>query len=54
MKKNSIIKENSFNTLLTFENTGKQFEWIIISLIPVLSKEHKTHMLRAMEKWLID
>lgn len=40
-EKNSIIKENSFNTLLTFENTGTQFEWIIISLVPVLSKEHR-------------
>ena len=40
-EKNSMIKENSFNTLLTFENMGKQFEWIIISLVPALSKEHR-------------
>ena len=40
-QKSSVIKANSFSTLTTFENTGAQFEWISISLIPVLSKEHR-------------
>ena len=37
----SVIKANSFNTLNTFENRYAQFEWISISLMPVLSKEHR-------------
>ena len=40
-QKSSVIKAYSFSTLTNFENTGAQFEWIIISLIPVLSKEHR-------------
>ena len=28
--------------MTTFENTGAQFEWISMSLIPVLSKEHRS------------
>ena len=40
-QKSSVIKANSFSTLTTFENTGAQFEWISISLIAVLSKEHR-------------
>ena len=37
----SAIKANNFSTLTNFENTGAQFEWISISLILVLSKEHR-------------
>ena len=49
-QKSSLIKANSFRTLTTFENTGAQFEWISISLIPVLSKEHrKTYAIHNAE-----
>ena len=40
-QKSSVIKANSFNTLNTFENRYAEFEWISISLMPVLSKEHR-------------
>ena len=40
-QKLSVIKANSFSTLTTFENMSARFEWISISLIPVLSKEHR-------------
>ena len=41
-QKSSLIKANSFSTLTNFENMGAQFEWISISLIPVLSKENRS------------
>ena len=40
-QKSSVIKANSFSTLTTIENTGAQLEWISISPIPILSKEHR-------------
>ena len=40
-QKSSVIKGNSFSTLTTVESMGAQFEWISISLIPVLSEEHR-------------
>ena len=40
-KKNIIIRQSGFSRILNFNNVGTQFEWIIISIIPVLSKEHR-------------
>ena len=39
-EKNIKIRQNDFSVILNFDNVGTQFEWIIISIIPVLSKEH--------------
>ena len=40
-EKNIKIRQNSFSGILNFNNVGTQFEWITISIIPVLSKEHR-------------
>ena len=52
-QKSSVIKANSFSTLTTFENTGARFEWISISLIPVLSKEHRNMYDAEMANYVI-
>ena len=39
-ERNIKIRQNGFSGLLNFDNGGAQFEWIIVSIIPVLSKEH--------------
>ena len=52
-QKLSVIKANSFSTLTTFENMGARFEWISISLIPVLSKEHRNMYDAEMANYVI-
>ena len=52
-QKSSVIKVNSFSTLTTFENTGAQFEWISISLIPFLFKEHRNTYARYVAETAI-
>ena len=36
-----VIRQGRFGGILNFDNAGTQFEWIIVSIIPVLSKEHR-------------
>ena len=40
-EKKLIVRQNRFGGIVNFDNTGTQFEWLIISIIPVLSKEHR-------------
>ena len=40
-EKKLIVRQNRFDGITNFGNTGIQFEWLIISIIPVLSKEHR-------------
>ena len=48
---NIKIYQNGFSSLLNFDNAGTQFDWIIVSLIPVLSKEHRnTYSVYSSEK----
>ena len=37
-----LIRQSGFGGILNFDNAGTQFEWIIVSIIPVLSQEHRT------------
>ena len=39
-EKKLIVKQNGFGGIVNFTNMGTQFEWLIISIIPVLSKDH--------------
>ena len=38
---NIKIHQNGFSGLLNFDNAWPQFEWIIVSIISSLSKEHR-------------
>ena len=40
-ERNIEIRRNGFSGFLNFDNVRTQFEWIIVSIIPVLSKEHR-------------
>ena len=40
-KKKLIVRQNRFGGIVIFDNRGTQFEWLIILIIPVLSKEHR-------------
>ena len=40
-ERNIKIRQNGFSGLLNFDNAGTQFEWIIASIILILSKEHR-------------
>ena len=40
-KKSIKIRQSSFSGILNFNNVDTQFEWTMISIIPVLSKEHR-------------
>ena len=40
-KKHMVIRQGRFGGILNFGNAGTQFKWIIVSIIPVLSKEHR-------------
>ena len=40
-EKHMVIRQGGFGGILNFDNAGTQIEWIIISTIPVLSKEHR-------------
>ena len=42
-ERNIKICQNDFSGLLNFDNAGTQFEWIIVSIIHVLSKEHRNN-----------
>ena len=39
--KKLIVRQNGFGGMVNFNNTGTQFKWLIISIIPVLSKEYR-------------
>ena len=41
-EKHMVIRQGGFGGILNFDNAGTQFEWIIVSVIPVLSKETRT------------
>ena len=36
-----VIRQGGFGGILNFDNAVTQFEWIIVSIIPGLSKEHR-------------
>ena len=40
-ERNVVIRQGGFNTSITFNNAGTQFEWLMVSIIPVLSKIHR-------------
>ena len=40
-EKKLVVRQNGFGGIVNFDNTGTQFECLIISIIPVLSKEHR-------------
>ena len=40
-KKHMVIRQGGFGSILNFDNAGIQFKWIIVSIIPVLPKEHR-------------
>ena len=40
-EKRMVIRQGGFGSILNFDNAGTQFEWIIVSIISVLSKEHR-------------
>ena len=40
-ERNIKIRQNGFSGLLNFDNAGTQFEWIIVSIILIFSKEHR-------------
>ena len=40
-EKRLIVRQNGFGGIANFDNTGTQFQWLIISIIPVLLKEHR-------------
>ena len=40
-EKKLIVRQNGFGGIVNFDYTGTQSEWLIISIIPVLSKEHR-------------
>ena len=39
--KHMVIRQGGFGGILNFDNAGTQFEWITVSIIPVLSKEDR-------------
>ena len=40
-EKHLVIRQCRFRGVLNFDEARTQFEWIIVSRIPVLSKEHR-------------
>ena len=40
-EKHMVIRQGVFDGILNFDNAGTQFEGIIVSIIRVLSKEHR-------------
>ena len=40
-EKKLIVRQTGFGGIVNFGNTGIRFEWLIISIIPVLLKEHR-------------
>ena len=42
-KKKLIVRQNRFGGIVIFDNTGTQFQWLIILIIPVLSKSIEIH-----------
>ena len=41
MKKNIVVRQGGFPRSINVDNSGSQFKWIIVSIIPVLSKNHR-------------
>ena len=46
-EKSIKIRQNSFSGILNFNNVGTQFEWTMISIIPVLSRSIETFVLHT-------
>ena len=42
-KKKLIVRQNRFGRIVIFDNTGTQFQWLIILIIPVLWKSIEIH-----------
>ena len=40
-ERHMVIRQDGFGGILIFGNAGTQIEWIIVSIIPVSSKEHR-------------
>ena len=40
-EKKLIVRQDGFGGIVNFDKTGTQFEWLIISIIPVILKEHR-------------
>ena len=40
-KRNVVIRQGAFSTSINFNNAGTQFEWLMVSIIPVLSTIHR-------------
>ena len=40
-ERNIVGRQRGFTGSINFDNSGTQFEWIIVSIIPVLSKNHR-------------
>ena len=40
-EKHTVIRQSRLSSILNFDNAGTQFEGIIVSIIPILSKEHR-------------
>ena len=40
-ERNIVVRQGGFTGSINFENSGTQFEWIIVSIMPVLSKNHR-------------
>ena len=40
-ERNVVIRQGGFGASINFNNAGTQFEWLMVSIIPVLSKIHR-------------
>ena len=40
-ERNIVVGQGRFTGSINFDNSGTQFEWIIVSIIPALSKNHR-------------
>ena len=40
-EENAVIRQGGFGASINFNNAGTQFEWLMVSIISVLSKIHR-------------
>ena len=40
-ERNVVLRQGGFGASINFNNVGTQFEWLMVSIIPVLSKVHR-------------